>query len=48
MIKGLDIDIEEIEINIFIKNLNSQIQRLCLEKDDVIKIVESLYNKMEE
>ena len=37
-------DIEKIEINIFKKELNSSIQRLSLAKEEVIKIVESLYN----
>lgn len=36
-------DIEKIEINIFKKELNSYIQRLSLEKEEVIRIVESLY-----
>ena len=36
-------DIEKIEINIFKKELNSYIQRLNLTKEEVIKIVESLY-----
>lgn len=36
-------DIEKIEINIFKKELNSHIQRLSLEKEEVIRIVESLY-----
>jgi len=35
--------IEKTEINIFKKDLNSQIQRLGLRKEEVIKIVESLY-----
>ena len=37
-------DIEKIEINIFKKELNSSIQRLSLTKEEVIRIVESLYN----
>ena len=36
-------DIEKVEINIFKKELNSYIQRLDLTKEEVIKIVESLY-----
>ena len=36
-------DIEKIEINIFKKELNSYIQRLSLTKEEVIRIVESLY-----
>ena len=36
-------DIEKIEINIFKKELNSSIQRLSLTKEEVIRIVESLY-----
>ena len=36
-------DIEKNEINIFKKELNSYIQRLALTKEEVIKIVESLY-----
>ena len=36
-------DIEKNEINIFKKELNSSIQRLSLAKEEVIKIVESLY-----
>lgn len=36
-------DIKKIEINIFKKELNSHIQRLSLEKEEVIRIVESLY-----
>ena len=37
-------DIEKNEINIFKNDLNSSIQRLSLAKEEVIKIVESLYN----
>ena len=37
-------DIEKIKINIFKKELNSYIQRLGLTKEEVIRIVESLYN----
>ena len=36
-------DIEKVKINIFKKELNSSIQRLSLAKEEVIKIVESLY-----
>lgn len=36
-------NIEKSEINIFKKELNSQIQRLDLTKEEVIKIVESFY-----
>ena len=36
-------DIEKTEINIFKKELNSYIQRLSLTKEEVIRIVESLY-----
>ena len=36
-------DIEKIEINIFKKELNSHIQRLSLTKEEVIRMVESLY-----
>ena len=36
-------DIEKIEINIFKKELNSYIQRLALTKEEVIRMVESLY-----
>ena len=36
-------DIEKNEINIFKNELNSYIQRLSLEKEEVIRIVESLY-----
>ena len=36
-------DIEKIETNIFKKELNSSIQRLSLTKEEVIRIVESLY-----
>ena len=36
-------DIEKNEINIFKKELNSYIQRLALTKEEVIRMVESLY-----
>ena len=34
---------EKEEINLFVKRLNSDIQRLSLDKDELIKIIESLY-----
>lgn len=34
---------EKEEINLFVKSLNSDIQRLSLNKDELIKIIESLY-----
>ena len=38
-----ELNIDKIEINIFKKELNSYIQRLALTKEEVIRIVESLY-----
>ena len=36
---------EKKEINLFVKRLNSDIQRLDLDKDEVIRIVENLYRQ---
>lgn len=36
-------NIDNVEINKFIKDLNSSIQRLSLDKEEVIKIVQNLY-----
>lgn len=36
---------EKNEINLFIKRLNSDIQRLDLDKDELIMIVENLYRE---
>lgn len=33
------------EINLFVKRLNSDIQRLNLNKDELIKIIENLYRE---
>lgn len=34
---------EKEEINLFVKRLNSDIQRLDIDKDKLIKVIESLY-----
>ena len=36
---------EKEEINLFVKRLNSDIQRLDLDKDEVIRIIENLYRQ---
>lgn len=37
-------NINKLEVNKFAKQLNSDIQRLSLEKEEVFKIIESIYN----